>query len=306
MADYPTNDPSDGSLLIAANNVASTLNGGMSGGATAMTLASTVHFPLKGGVTVESEAILYTNNDTATSVLSGLTRGADSTTAAIHADGTAVYMNMQARHHNALKDEVIAVATDMRNVIKQDLDDTQGLSTTAATMKMRVDQIARTIRDIKGGATTTADWKDDPRAPISTLFTGRILQMTQTTNGTFSANSTTSYTTTGLQATISPMTTTSKILIMVSQSFGVEGPGTCKSSIDRDGNIVNEVVSVYANNTSTLVHSRVSMNYMETPGTTGSITYRTSFRGRTAVVTYVNGDASATDTAVMILMEISQ
>lgn len=108
---FPSDLASDGSLLIAANNVASTLNGGVSSGATSMTLASTTHFPSKGGVTVESEAILYTSNNTATAVLSGITRGADSTTAAVHADGTAAYGNMQARHHNALKDEVIGIET---------------------------------------------------------------------------------------------------------------------------------------------------------------------------------------------------
>ena len=113
MSDFPGALASDGSLLIAANNLSSTLNGGISSGATAMTLASTVNFPLKGGVTIESEAILYTGNDTATSVLSGLTRGADSTTAAIHADGSSVFGHMQARHHNALKDEIIAIETNI-------------------------------------------------------------------------------------------------------------------------------------------------------------------------------------------------
>jgi hypothetical protein len=113
MSDFPGNLASDGSLLIAANNVSSTLNGGLSAVAVSATMASTVHFPVKGGITVESEAILYTGNDTATSVLSGLTRGADSTTAVIHADGTAVFVHMQARHHNALKDEVIAIETNI-------------------------------------------------------------------------------------------------------------------------------------------------------------------------------------------------
>lgn len=113
MADFPNATASDGSLLIAANNVSSTLNGGISAAAAAATLASTVHFPSKGGITIESEAILYTANNTATSVLTLGTRGADSTTAAIHADGTAVYMHNQARHHNALKDEIIAIESNI-------------------------------------------------------------------------------------------------------------------------------------------------------------------------------------------------
>ncbi len=114
-ANYPTNNPTNGSLLIAANNVSSTLNGGLSAIATSATLASTTHFPSAGGITIESEAIIYTANDTATAVLSGISRGVDSTTAAIHADGTAVYMNWQARHHNQSKDEIIAIGTDLKS-----------------------------------------------------------------------------------------------------------------------------------------------------------------------------------------------
>jgi hypothetical protein len=158
MADYPNNDPSDGSLLIAANNVASTLNGGISASATEMTMASTAHFTSKGGCTVESEAIIWTSNNTATAVLSGLTRGADSTTAAVHANGTAVYMNMQARHHNALKDEVIAIASDLRNSFESDLDDSANVSTTAANLKGRLDQIVTQIKSV----ISETDWKTTP------------------------------------------------------------------------------------------------------------------------------------------------
>lgn len=108
---FPTDLASNGSLLIAANNVSSTLNGGISAGASDMTLASTANFPASGGVTIESEAIIYTSNNTGSSILSGLSRGVDSTTAATHADGIPVYMNWQARHHNAMKDEIIGIET---------------------------------------------------------------------------------------------------------------------------------------------------------------------------------------------------
>lgn len=151
---FPTDLASNGSLLIAANNVASTLNGGINSGATSMTLASTANFPLKGGVTIETEAIIYTGNDTATAVLSGLTRGADSTTAAIHADGTAVYMNMQARHHNALKDEIIA--------IEQNISDRFGATTTGATIAGVVTHNGATIFNTTTTWNTTTSIKGTP------------------------------------------------------------------------------------------------------------------------------------------------
>lgn len=132
MADFPTNVASDGSLYIQTNNVATTLNGGVSAGAASMTLASSAAFPPVGYVTVETEAVKYTSNNTATAVLSGLTRGADSTTAALHADGTAVYHNIVANHHNALKDEVKA--------IEQNISDRIGLHATMFSTKSTLDQ----------------------------------------------------------------------------------------------------------------------------------------------------------------------
>lgn len=109
MADFPTNLASDGSLFIARDNVASTLNGGVSAAATSMTLASSSLFPSKGTVSIENEIIFFGANDTATAVLSSLTRGFLSTTAAIHANGITANMYHTSGHHNATKDEVIEI-----------------------------------------------------------------------------------------------------------------------------------------------------------------------------------------------------
>lgn len=106
---FPTTLASNGSLYIQVNNVATTLNGGISAGAVSATLASSTLLPPVGYVTIETEAILYGANNTATSVISSLTRGADGTTAAAHSDGTPTYHNHVAAHHNNIKDEVIAI-----------------------------------------------------------------------------------------------------------------------------------------------------------------------------------------------------
>jgi hypothetical protein len=175
MADFPSAIASDGSLLIAANNVASTLNGGISAVATDMTLASTANFPAKGGVTVESEAILYTSNNTAGSVLSGLTRGADSTTAAIHADGTRAAMHMQARHHNASKDEIIAIETKIF-----------GIGTKVYAAEVRSSPISTVVDTAKTVATLSI--------PSSGLWIidGAVGWRTQTTTSNFYAGINTS------------------------------------------------------------------------------------------------------------------
>jgi hypothetical protein len=66
----------------------STLSSGINASVTSLTLASSSSFPSSGTVQVGSELITYTGNSGGT--LSGLTRGATGTTAAIHSSGATV------------------------------------------------------------------------------------------------------------------------------------------------------------------------------------------------------------------------
>lgn len=113
MADFPTNISSDGSLYLLKNNVSSLLTSTISAAQASITLSSSSPFPPVGYVTVETEAIRYSANDTATGVLTVSSRGADSTTAAQHDAGLPVYHNYVANHHNAIKDEIIAIQTNL-------------------------------------------------------------------------------------------------------------------------------------------------------------------------------------------------
>lgn len=172
MADFPTAVPSDGSLLIARDNVASTLNGGLSAVAVSATLASTALFPAKGVATIESEIIFFGANNTATSVLSSITRSFLSTTAAIHADGTTVNMYNTSGHHNLTKDEVIAIA--------QNIKDRFGLATTpgqilgtATNDSATAGNVGENLFKISAGAVslTTAQYSDGGNTGL-TLTTG--------------------------------------------------------------------------------------------------------------------------------------
>ena len=66
----------------------STLSSGINASVTSLTMASTTSFPSTGTVLVDSELITYTGNSGGT--LSGLTRGASGTTAAVHSSGATV------------------------------------------------------------------------------------------------------------------------------------------------------------------------------------------------------------------------
>jgi len=67
------------------------LDGAITAIATTITLDSVWQFPTTGTLLIDSEQITYTGTNTANNTITGCVRGANSTTAAIHADNTAVY-----------------------------------------------------------------------------------------------------------------------------------------------------------------------------------------------------------------------
>jgi hypothetical protein len=116
VAQYPGAVSTDANLFVAVNNLGTNLIGalGPTGDNTSgsgIEVVSTFGFPAGGFITIDNEAISYTgisaNNFT------GITRGADGTTAASHAAGAEVDQDTIAAHHNSLKDEVKAIESDL-------------------------------------------------------------------------------------------------------------------------------------------------------------------------------------------------
>lgn len=108
---FPTNLDTADSLIRATNATISPLNGGISSGATTLTLGSGTAFPTSGVVTIDSEIITYTGK--ATNDLTGLGRGAEGTSAAAHLTGVDVALKITARHHTVLADALIATETKL-------------------------------------------------------------------------------------------------------------------------------------------------------------------------------------------------
>ena len=106
---YPGSIDTTTTLLDAANNVQSTLAASLSSTATSLALASASSFPTAGVVSIESEIIHYTNKSG--NNLTGLTRGAEGTTAAAHNSGRVVRMAITATYHDALRGAVVALQT---------------------------------------------------------------------------------------------------------------------------------------------------------------------------------------------------
>ena len=153
-------------------------------------------------------------------------------------------------------------------------------------------------------------WKALGRMVPST--NGAVLQVIQGTTTTAASNSTTTYADTNLSATITPTSTSSKVLVMVTQT------GVVKSSINA-GNLVDlrlmrdstEIqvfgADVLFTNTTLFLTSTISTNYLDSPNTTSAVTYKTQFRNGVAAAAAEVQSTSVgpTPTSTMLLLEIA-
>jgi len=143
------------------------------------------------------------------------------------------------------------------------------------------------------------------------LGTGSVLQVVNATYSTAASRSSNVYADTGLSASITPTSATSKILVMVShngcrkdtnntnlQVILLRG-STQISGIDGAGG--------FTNSTATNDFGGISISYLDSPATTSSTTYKTQFRSEAnnATVYVNNSNGSGSTNSTMTLMEIA-
>lgn len=167
MANYPTSASSDANLYVAVNSLATSLVGALtsSGGNNGANIevTSTAGFPAQGFITIDQEAISYTSLLSAPARFAGITRGADGTTATSHSAASTVKHNVIAAHHNSLKDEVIAVTTDLVGVMAALVPVTA--ASLATSVLNRMNMFAQQIKVMAG----LTNWYDAPK-PYTNLF----------------------------------------------------------------------------------------------------------------------------------------
>jgi len=141
------------------------------------------------------------------------------------------------------------------------------------------------------------------------LPTGSVLQVVNATYSTQTDTTSTSYIDTGLTASITPTSSSSKILVLVSQTglvkFGGSGNGPYMSlRILRGGTeiIIFERQILYNASTQEM-NAASSTVYLDSPATTSSTTYKTQFRNASLAGTV--RICADTTTATITLMEIA-
>jgi hypothetical protein len=126
--------------------------------------------------------------------------------------------------------------------------------------------------------------------PVSTIssnravtYAGSVLQIVHGTTATKVTNSTSTYADTGLSATITPTSATSKILILISHPNTQKSSGNSSNGVQfnlvKNGTQIREIASDY-NFTGTVLtlNTTFSFTYYDSPASTSALTYKTQFR----------------------------
>jgi hypothetical protein len=151
------------------------------------------------------------------------------------------------------------------------------------------------------GAVLTAAYMNDLRGAF------RVLQVVNATYSTQTATSSSSFSDTGLTATITPQSSSSKILVVVNQAGCYKEINntymTLKLLRGASNLITIEGYGGFTNDTSPTGFGSCSAMYLDSPATTSATTYKTQFNSNNnnqqTIVQVLSG------TSTITLMEIS-
>ena len=133
---------------------------------------------------------------------------------------------------------------------------------------------------------------------------GKVLQVVNATYGTQTNNSTSTFADTGLTATITPTSATSKVLVLVNQS----GLGKDTNDADLQLRLVRgattliliEGIAAWTNSTTKNYVGGASASYLDSPATTSATTYKTTFCSETNVAKVVVNANSSVSTITLL------
>jgi len=135
---------------------------------------------------------------------------------------------------------------------------------------------------------------------------GNILQVVNATYSTEGSSSSSTYADTGLTATITPTSSSSKILVLVNQAgCGKDSANTNLGLRLNKGASVLATFEASAGYTGTTAGNRIgacSISYLDSPATTSSVTYKTQYNssGNVNVVYVQVGNVTSTITLLEV------
>jgi len=140
---------------------------------------------------------------------------------------------------------------------------------------------------------------------------GKVLQVVQAVYTTASTNTTETYADTGLTASITPSSSSSKVLVFISQgTLADRASGSCGNHLQilRGATVVHENTRsggiAAGGASSTSLNSQQVLIYLDSPATTSSTTYKTQGRLNTATASSVVVFQENSRPSTITLMEI--
>lgn len=127
------------------------------------------------------------------------------------------------------------------------------------------------------------------------LGAGQVIQAVHQAYSTATSNTTTTYASTGVSASITPSSSSNKILVMLNQAGCGKsaGNGSIQIQLTRNGSQVATQNGAYTNAAGYNIIGSMSIIYFDSPATTSSVSYASNFRGDAAGMTVLVQDSSS-------------
>lgn len=141
--------------------------------------------------------------------------------------------------------------------------------------------------------------------------TGSVLQIVTATYSTATANNTNTFADTGLSASITPYSTSSKVLVFVNQTGSGKAAGNSGTTLEirllRGASVITEHGGIAYNATSQqVIVGTAAFMYLDSPATTSSTTYKTQFANSVnATGVIVQNNSGRANVSTIVLMEIA-
>lgn len=157
---------------------------------------------------------------------------------------------------------------------------------------------------------TASDYTISVPAVTGTMLTnktaGTVLQVVNATYSTQVTTTSSSFVTTGLSASITPTSSTSKILVLVSMplsnSTGNEG---AKLTIYRNGSNIAPNTGLGSLQATGTIYSGLAIHLLDSPSTTSSTTYTVYGSATGGITVTFNSLLTGATSSVITLMEIA-
>ena len=120
------------------------------------------------------------------------------------------------------------------------------------------------------------------------IATGKVIQIVNAHTGTQATSNSTTYADTGLTATITPSSTSNKILVAVQQSVGKETTNTWgnirlyRDSTEIGGTIPARSLGYTGDSANNYIGIGCGITFLDTPSSTSALVYKTQFNNNQA------------------------